>query len=73
MTNLVNTPKTYKGNFKKEPLTLGLPVLDKDIIRAYMSELGKRSVEKNKKKRTSKYYQLLNKKSQEAKKRAKVI
>jgi hypothetical protein len=50
------TNPDYKGNFKKEPLTLGLPVLDKDIIRAYMSELGKRSVRKNKKLRTKKYY-----------------
>ena len=44
-------------NFKKEPLTLGLPVLDKDIIRAYMSEMGKRSVKKQK--RTKRDYRAM--------------
>jgi len=49
------TNSEYKGRFKKTPLSLGLPVLDKDIIRAYMSEMGKRSVKKQK--RTKKDYQ----------------
>jgi hypothetical protein len=51
------TNPAYKGTFKKEPLTLGLPVLDKDIIRAYMSEMGKRSVKKQK--RTRKDYRAM--------------
>ena len=51
------TNPAYKGTFKKEPLTLGLPVLDKDIIRAYMSEMGKRSVKKQK--RTKKDYRAM--------------
>ena len=57
MTNPNKATPEYKGKFVKTPLTLGLPVLDKDIIRAYMSELGKRSVKKQK--RTKKDYRAM--------------
>ena len=40
--------------FKKYKLDENLPVLDKDLIRMVMSELGKRSVKKQK--RTKKDY-----------------
>jgi hypothetical protein len=43
MTNSV------KG-FKKEPLSLGLPVLDKDLLSAYFSKMGKKGAKTNKKK-----------------------
>ena len=43
--------------FKKYKLDENLPVLDKDVIRAYMSELGKRSVKKQK--RTKKDYRAM--------------
>jgi hypothetical protein len=67
MTNSVNTPKEYKGKFKKTPLSLGLPVLDKELLSAYFSKLGKKGGMKTKKTRDKKFWQDMQKKGQATK------
>lgn len=61
------TNSVYKGNYKKEPLSLGLPVLDKDLLSAYFSKLGKKGGKKLAKIRDKKFWQDMQKKGQEKK------
>jgi hypothetical protein len=61
------TNPVYKGKFKKEPLSLGLPVLDKDLLSAYFSKLGKKGGKKLAKIRDKKFWQEMQKKGQETK------
>ena len=65
MTNSV------KG-FKKEPLSLGLPVLDKDLLSAYFSKLGKKGGLKLAKTRDKKFWQDMQLKGQETKRLKKI-
>jgi len=65
------TNSEYKG-FKKTPLSLGLPVLDKDLLSAYFSEMGKRGAKTNKKK-GKKYWKELSAKGVLARKLKKNI
>lgn len=61
------TNSEYKGKFKKTPLSLGLPVLDKDLLSEYFSKLGKKGGLKLKKTRDKKFWQDMQKKGQEKK------
>ena len=65
MTNSV------KG-FKKEPLSLGLPVLDKDLLSAYFSKMGKKGAKTNLKK-GKKYWAELSRKGVLARQSKKVL
>ena len=51
--------------FKKYPLDNKLPVLDKDIIRAYFSKIGRKGAKTNKKK-GKKYWAELSRRGVEA-------
>jgi len=53
--------------FKKYAITMGLPVLDKDLLSAYFSKMGKRGAKTNLKK-GKKYWAELSRKGVEARK-----
>ena len=55
------TNPEYKGRFKKTPLSLGLPVLENEILSAYFSKMGKKGAKTNLKK-GKKYWKELSKK-----------
>ena len=61
------TNSEYKGKFKKTPLSLGLPVLDKDLLSEYFSKLGKKGGKKLAKIRDKKFWQDMQKNGQEKK------